>query len=208
MRDLIRHGLLAFVVALGSSLSASVHARDCAAFDRIADLIREAADAQGSARKTWRADGEWKAWESMVVKSLEEAGQAKGAQSIAKSLRRNLQQESRRGVPEGVGVKSGSRAKVVSRALPISDKAEKTLERLQKSNPSIHDSYVKWEQMVKKDGLNKVRTIPGYHDEPLRGGRAGQRSVRMNQQYRVIYEFDADGKMVVIDITPHDYRLK
>jgi proteic killer suppression protein len=36
-------------------------------------------------------------------------------------------------------------------------------------------------------GLSEVRKIPGYHDEPLKGDRKGQRSIRLNIAYRAIY---------------------
>lgn len=36
-------------------------------------------------------------------------------------------------------------------------------------------------------GLYEVRKIPGYHDEPLKGKRTGQRSIRLNRAYRAIY---------------------
>jgi proteic killer suppression protein len=29
--------------------------------------------------------------------------------------------------------------------------------------------------------------VPGYHDEPLRGKRAGQRSIRLSRSYRAFY---------------------
>jgi toxin HigB-1 len=44
-----------------------------------------------------------------------------------------------------------------------------------------------WAAAVEKRGLNDVRKIPGYHDEPLKGDRLGQRSIRLNKQWRAIY---------------------
>jgi proteic killer suppression protein len=32
-----------------------------------------------------------------------------------------------------------------------------------------------------------VRKVPGFHDEPPKGDREGQRSIRLSQAYRVIY---------------------
>ena len=34
--------------------------------------------------------------------------------------------------------------------------------------------------------------MPGYHDEPLRGNRQGQRSIRLNIVYRAIYIISTD----------------
>ncbi len=42
-------------------------------------------------------------------------------------------------------------------------------------------------------GLSEVRKIPGYHDEPLKGKRKGQRSIRLNIAYRAIYAINKEG---------------
>jgi plasmid maintenance system killer protein len=48
--------------------------------------------------------------------------------------------------------------------------------------------------------------FPGFHDEKLVGARLGQRSSRLNLQYRVIYEVEKGSVTVyVIEITPHEY---
>ena len=39
-----------------------------------------------------------------------------------------------------------------------------------------------WVAAVEERGLNEVRRIPGYHDEPLKGDRQGQRSIRLDKQ--------------------------
>lgn len=44
-----------------------------------------------------------------------------------------------------------------------------------------------WVDAVGHKGLSEVRKIPGYHDEPLKGDRKGQRSIRLNIAYRAIY---------------------
>jgi len=65
-----------------------------------------------------------------------------------------------------------------------------------------------------KDGLEEVRKIPGYHDEPLKGERAGQRSIRLSKSFREIYTVRQDAtaertyivKFVLIEeVTKHDY---
>jgi toxin HigB-1 len=55
--------------------------------------------------------------------------------------------------------------------------------------------------------LAAIRKIPGYHDEPLQGQRAGQRSVRLNRAYRVIYELVAGEVQIVrvLDVNKHKY---
>lgn len=44
-----------------------------------------------------------------------------------------------------------------------------------------------WVASVEDQGLELVRKIPGYHDEPLHGKRAGQRSIRLSRDYRAFY---------------------
>ncbi len=49
----------------------------------------------------------------------------------------------------------------------------------------------------------------GYHDEPLKGQRRGQRSVRLNRSYRLIYTQADHGELVVVgiqEVNKHDYR--
>ena len=57
-------------------------------------------------------------------------------------------------------------------------------------------------------GISKVRTIPGFHDEPLKGNREGQRSIRLNKAYRAIY-IENEKKEVtiisIIEVNKHDY---
>jgi proteic killer suppression protein len=47
--------------------------------------------------------------------------------------------------------------------------------------------YIKEKLLIWVDsvlGINKIRKIPGYHDEPLKGKRKGERSIRLNKAYR------------------------
>lgn len=47
---------------------------------------------------------------------------------------------------------------------------------------------------------------PGFHDEPLRGERKGQRSVRMNKAYRLIYQIIQDRVHIeLLELHKHDY---
>lgn len=65
-----------------------------------------------------------------------------------------------------------------------------------------------WIEAVSADGLNEVRKISGYHDEPLQGKRKGQRSIRLSKSYRAIYVITDEGKMEfaeVIEVNKHDY---
>lgn len=65
-----------------------------------------------------------------------------------------------------------------------------------------------WVDSIEHEGLNEVRKIPGYHDEPLQGKRSGQRSVRLSKAYRAIYLIDHEGKIEIIkvlEVNKHDY---
>lgn len=64
-----------------------------------------------------------------------------------------------------------------------------------------------WVDSVGHYGLSEVRKIPGYHDEPLKGKRKGQRSIRLNIAYRAIYTINKSGlKFVEIkEVNKHEY---
>jgi toxin HigB-1 len=49
-----------------------------------------------------------------------------------------------------------------------------------------------WVRAVEVEGLEEARTLRGFHDEPLRGERMGQRSIRLSRSYRAIYEIRCD----------------
>jgi proteic killer suppression protein len=64
-----------------------------------------------------------------------------------------------------------------------------------------------WVWAVEDNGLEFVRAVPGYHDEPLRGPRAGQRSIRLNRSWRAIYviRHDVVDFVSVREVSKHDY---
>lgn len=66
--------------------------------------------------------------------------------------------------------------------------------------------YELWKSIVFRHGPDKLREFPGFHDEKLKGDREGQRSSRLNIQYRIVYAVEKEVVTVyVIDITPHKY---
>ena len=66
--------------------------------------------------------------------------------------------------------------------------------------------YELWKNIVFRHGPNKLREFPGFHDEKLKGEFKGQRSSRLNIQYRVIYSVEKELVSVyVVTITPHKY---
>ena len=65
-----------------------------------------------------------------------------------------------------------------------------------------------WAELVEAAGIFEARKLPGYHDEPLRGDRAGQRSIRLSRSYRAIYTMNASGPAKIIrveEVNKHDY---
>ena len=65
-----------------------------------------------------------------------------------------------------------------------------------------------WIASVRELGILEVRKVRGYHDEPLKGKRLGQRSVRLNRAYRIIYHQTQRGSEEVIElleVTNHEY---
>ena len=65
-----------------------------------------------------------------------------------------------------------------------------------------------WRDAVERDGIAETRKRPGYHDEPLKGERKGQRSVRLSLAYRAIYvESEADDLILiaVMEVNKHEY---
>lgn len=80
---------------------------------------------------------------------------------------------------------------------------------LSKLPQEVLKRYEKWKDIVRISGPQGLRAIKGFHDEALKGERRGQRSSRLGQQYRVIYEVSAKEVLVyVLDLTAHDYRRK
>lgn len=65
-----------------------------------------------------------------------------------------------------------------------------------------------WIGGIKEHGLSEIKKRPGFHDEPLKGNRLGQRSVRLNKSYRAIYEINQSGVIQfieVIEVNKHEY---
>ena len=71
----------------------------------------------------------------------------------------------------------------------------------------IAEALMIWVNSVELKGISEVRRLPGYHDEPLKGSRKGQRSVRLNRAYRAIYVETVEGlELLIIEVNKHDYQ--
>ncbi|HDV5785642.1 TPA: type II toxin-antitoxin system mRNA interferase toxin, RelE/StbE family [Legionella pneumophila] len=65
-----------------------------------------------------------------------------------------------------------------------------------------------WVDSVERLGIQKLRKIPGFHDEPLKGDRQGQCSIRLNKAYRAIYAENEQKEIVIIsiiEVNKHEY---
>jgi toxin HigB-1 len=65
-----------------------------------------------------------------------------------------------------------------------------------------------WVVLIEESGLGEMRRHKGFHDEPLRGQRQGQRSVRLNRAYRAIYTENIEGNVElveVLEVSKHEY---
>lgn len=79
---------------------------------------------------------------------------------------------------------------------------------VRKAPVQIRRKLALWVTSVETVGIETVRKVPGYHDEPLQGQRAGQRSIRLSRQWRAIYVTLNDGQVEFVEIqevNPHAY---
>lgn len=78
---------------------------------------------------------------------------------------------------------------------------------LKKLPSHIVTKLKQWALDVEKFGLAEVRKVPGYHDEPLKGPRKSQRSVRLSKAYRAIYRTKKSSVTIVLveEVNKHDY---
>jgi toxin HigB-1 len=82
------------------------------------------------------------------------------------------------------------------------------LKNLKKSPIHIALKLQAWIDEIINTGLNEVRKISGYHDGPLKGNRAGQRSIRLNKAYRAIYVIETSNRISfveILEVTKHEY---
>lgn len=83
----------------------------------------------------------------------------------------------------------------------------RVLKELRKLPLHIQEKALNWAEDVEEYGLPMVRKTPGLHDEPLKGNRAGQRSIRLSRSYRLIYTVIEDKVIIVkvLEINKHEY---
>ena len=65
-----------------------------------------------------------------------------------------------------------------------------------------------WSRQVENYGLESVRKVKGFHDEPLKGDWKGFRSIRLSKSYRAIYKVKSERKIEFVgveEVNKHAY---
>jgi proteic killer suppression protein len=91
------------------------------------------------------------------------------------------------------------------RRVELTRRAEKQVRRLP---ARVGAKLSHWVYLVMETGLEEVRKIPGFHDEPLVGRRRGMRSVRLSRAYRALYRVVPEGDIEVVcveEVSKHGY---
>ena len=79
----------------------------------------------------------------------------------------------------------------------IGSQAQKQLRKVPRH---VAAKLLLWVDAVETTGLEHVRKVPGYHDEPLKGSRQGQRSIRLSRSYRAYYVIGTDGSLEFVEV--------
>ena len=78
--------------------------------------------------------------------------------------------------------------------------------QLNKVPEFIRKKVMLWVLLIETQGITEVRRYRGYKDETLKGNRYGQRSVRLNKAYRLIYqELEGTVHILLLEVHKHDY---
>ena len=85
--------------------------------------------------------------------------------------------------------------------------SKNALKDLRKVPKPILDKLQSWIEAIELEGLREIRKLSGFHDEPLRGKRTGQRSIRLSRSYRAIYTVQKDKIEFVLveEVNKYDY---
>lgn len=86
--------------------------------------------------------------------------------------------------------------------------ASRASKQLEKLPAHIKTKFEYWCDLIRFVGILEARKYRGFHDEPLKGKRQGQRSVRLSKAYRVIYIEQEDAlnlEIDVLEVNKHEY---
>ncbi|MDF1756687.1 MAG: type II toxin-antitoxin system mRNA interferase toxin, RelE/StbE family [Legionellaceae bacterium] len=85
---------------------------------------------------------------------------------------------------------------------------KKSIRNLKMVPQHIADKFQVWVDLIESEGIEEARKIKSFHDEPLKGNRKGQRSIRLSRAYRAIYveiNNEAVELIEVLEVNKHDY---
>jgi proteic killer suppression protein len=80
--------------------------------------------------------------------------------------------------------------------------------QLAKVPPQIVRKFAIWADLVRGEGLDAARAIPGFRDHALKGQWQGYRAIRLSQAYRAIYIVHDDNEIEAVfveEVNKHDY---
>lgn len=196
---------------------------DLAAFPRIRERLEMANSPESAFRRhirsifdaypeLWVAIPKWKAEARAVLKRDLELKRVENPDLFARSLVNKIERQARSfdaraefsPVDEGVYafLKAGKGGKI-NRTTSITGDACAAAKAF---DVSVSKKLAGWIDAVEKRGMAAIRQLPGYHDHPLKGELAGQRSVYLTRSYRAIYVEKLDGTIEIVKVTKHDYR--
>ena len=86
----------------------------------------------------------------------------------------------------------------------ISRQAEKDLKEVPRF---ILKKFKLWTDAIMEIGFEETQKSKGFHDEPLKGKRKGQRSIRLNRAYRAIYRIEHGiiKFIEILEVNKHEY---
>ena len=85
---------------------------------------------------------------------------------------------------------------------------KRSIKDLDAAPENVQRKFVAWTMNVAATGVEEVRKISGWHDEPLKGTLKGLRSIRLSALWRAFYVEKEDGSIRFIEvkeINPHKY---
>jgi addiction module RelE/StbE family toxin len=87
--------------------------------------------------------------------------------------------------------------------------AKSTEKELRRAPMEVRDAFDAWKNLIEQYGPLGIQKINGYWDHALKGEWRGARASSLNRHWRVIYVIeDRAVKILVLKVTPHDYRRK
>ena len=89
--------------------------------------------------------------------------------------------------------------------LELSRKAKKQLAKVPEH---IVRKFAVWADLVRVDGIEVARAVPGFRDHALKGTWQGYRAIRLSDAYRAIYIIrgaDLMETVLVEEVNKHEY---